>query len=226
MKRAAFTLTELLVVIGILALLAAILLPVFFSARSKSRTASCAANLRQIGVALQSYVSDYDGTYPPTSQLVFTNNMSLSDGVDWRDLLLPYINGNFPVCPDRIIPSPQELGGPKDTTRPQFCGYACNVNLAEEVSLNSTQTVSKGLADNVVKTPALLVAVFDARTNITAIVFPDKTPAPNAEPPGATRHQDGANYLFADGHVKWFLPSCLAAGISEKGDGVHPGFGL
>lgn len=42
-------------------------------------------------------------------------------------------------------------------------------------------------------------------------------------PPGAERHQGGANYLFGDGHVKWHRPEQLATG---QNDGVHPGFGL
>ncbi|HEX8463057.1 MAG TPA: H-X9-DG-CTERM domain-containing protein [Abditibacterium sp.] len=43
-------------------------------------------------------------------------------------------------------------------------------------------------------------------------------------PPAAQRHQDGANYLFGDGHVKWFRPEQLS--ITPQNDGVHPGFGL
>jgi general secretion pathway protein G len=57
-------LIELLVVIGIIALLAAILFPVFAAARGKARQAACLSNLRQIGAATQMYVSDYDGYFP------------------------------------------------------------------------------------------------------------------------------------------------------------------
>lgn len=62
--RSAFTLIELLVVIGIIALLAAILFPVFAAARGKARQITCLSNLRQVGVATQMYVSDYDGFFP------------------------------------------------------------------------------------------------------------------------------------------------------------------
>ena len=59
-----FTLIELLVVIAIIALLAAILFPVFARARENARKSSCSNNLKQIGVAVMQYVQDYDETFP------------------------------------------------------------------------------------------------------------------------------------------------------------------
>jgi prepilin-type N-terminal cleavage/methylation domain-containing protein len=64
-QRGGFTLIELLVVIAIIAILAAILFPVFAQAREKARQTTCVSNLKQIGTAFMMYVQDYDETYPP-----------------------------------------------------------------------------------------------------------------------------------------------------------------
>jgi prepilin-type N-terminal cleavage/methylation domain len=110
MKRtvAAFTLIELLVVIAIIAILAAILFPVFAQAREKARQASCLSNQKQIGLAILQYVQDYDETYPlkernaAGSELQqITNNggtIGADNPVTWHFSVNPYVkNGQQAV---------------------------------------------------------------------------------------------------------------------------------
>jgi prepilin-type N-terminal cleavage/methylation domain-containing protein/prepilin-type processing-associated H-X9-DG protein len=111
MKRTprAFTLIELLVVIAIIAILAAILFPVFAQAREKARQTSCLSNMKQIGLGLIQYVQDYDETYPTA---YFHNNFSCAGGCSgtsqgythWSFLTQPYIKANnIWLCPSDTI---------------------------------------------------------------------------------------------------------------------------
>src|SRR5947209_4156936 len=89
MRRRAFTLIELLVVIAIVEILAAFLLPVFARVREKARQASCASNLKQIGLAMMLYTQDYDGVLP-----LYVNN--------WSTVIVqPYLKNQqvVTVCP-------------------------------------------------------------------------------------------------------------------------------
>ena len=88
-KRTAFTLIELLVVIAIIALLAAILFPVFARARDKARQASCASNLKQLGLAFLQYSQDYDEAVPVGDSDSFTTQGAGGGG--WAGQIYPYI---------------------------------------------------------------------------------------------------------------------------------------
>jgi len=103
-KKRGFTLIELLIVIAIIALLAAILFPVFGRARENARRASCSSNLRQIGLAMQQYATDYDSFYPAVLQcqaaLVSGNCPSGVRDLAWPTLIYPYIKSQqVYVCP-------------------------------------------------------------------------------------------------------------------------------
>src|SRR5215210_8440731 len=84
-RRKAFTLIELLVVIAIIAILAAILFPVFAQAREKARQATCQSNLKQIATAFQMYATDYDGTFPSPGGKSFqaSGDISRAIGTTW-----------------------------------------------------------------------------------------------------------------------------------------------
>src|SRR4051812_45485262 len=92
-RQNAFTLIELLVVIAIIAILAAILFPVFARARENARRTSCLSSIKQIGLAYQMYTADYDERTP---RIHTSSNCPC-----WTDLLLPYTKSNqiFSGCP-------------------------------------------------------------------------------------------------------------------------------
>ena len=110
MSKKGFTLIEALVVMGVIAILAALLLPVFISVRGKARQVSCLSNLRQLGLAMMMYVADWDDTYPydvapraparsgATPAYDGTNKW---DGSPIVAVLSPYVrSSDLPFCPD------------------------------------------------------------------------------------------------------------------------------
>jgi prepilin-type N-terminal cleavage/methylation domain-containing protein len=105
--RRGFTLIELLVVIAIIAILAAILFPVFAQAREKARQTSCLSNEKQMGLGVMMYVQDYDETYPMA--YYYINGATSAAGyVQWTGLVDPYAkqlrgNATIWVCPSHAL---------------------------------------------------------------------------------------------------------------------------
>ncbi len=97
--RKAFTLIELLVVIAIIAILAAILFPVFGRARENARRSSCQSNMKQIGLGIEQYKQDVDNTYPMA--YFYVNGASSAAGyVHWTNSVQPYVKSTqLFVCP-------------------------------------------------------------------------------------------------------------------------------
>src|SRR4051794_20747184 len=107
--RSGFTLIELLVVIAIIAILAAILFPVFAQAREKARQASCMSNEKQLGLAILQYVQDYDETYP---QAVVDSQMYAGTPPShWQQMVVPYVKADGVFgCPDDSNAGSYEAG--------------------------------------------------------------------------------------------------------------------
>src|SRR5438094_2960468 len=113
-KQRAFTLIELLVVIAIIAILAAILFPVFAQARDKARQATCLSNCKQIGLGHMMYAQDYDETFSPSrfNSGSCTPSGSAISGTQWNRRILPYTkNEQIFACPSDFT----KLAGERQT---------------------------------------------------------------------------------------------------------------
>ncbi len=183
-RRSGFTLIELLVVIAIIAILAAILFPVFARAREKARQASCLSNVKEIALAALMYLEDYDGIMPPT---VGSHDHYYSNGGKWwYDRVMPYIKNN------QVLLCPSETGRGWTMTGWYACHYAINYWAANQLLID-------------VKYPAGMVMLLDtqsARNYFKGTVQPTDW----AAWPGKTaaRHNGGLNIGFMDGHGKWY----------------------
>jgi len=144
-----FTLIELLVVIAIIAILAAILFPVFAKAREKARQISCVSNTKQLGLGVQMYVQDYDGTYP-----VMSSPSSTSPRRRWPDHVYPYVrNEQLFLCPS----APVSMRGKTfahDSTK-QYGGYGYNYQYLGNSRFPFAAT------DAEIKAPAETIALAD-----------------------------------------------------------------
>ena len=232
MAKKAFTLIEILVVIAIIAILTAILFPVFARARENARRSSCQSNLKQLGLGVAQYVQDYDETYPlledrGSGGLFLTGiPSSLVSKQTWADRIYPYIrNRQVFHCPS--------IGGAKGGTPEQFSHYgftayserSCNgdLKIAGQKGIMKLAEIQRAsevimLSDyregypHVAGVWALSKSCF---TEASYIITPGSYVSNSEETamcndgtdcsswPVDGRHLEGANYAFFDGHVKW-----------------------
>jgi len=229
--RKGFTLIELLVVIAIIAILAAILFPVFAKVREKARQTTCASNEKQIGLAILQYVQDYDEKYPSGAFLTVTN---ANVGAGWAGEVQGYAKstGMF-KCPDDST-STSGLLVP--------VSYAFNYNLANQSQAAATSPTSTVMTFEVTGSTANItnpdtdgfgkvapvspagVGYSVALTTGTTENGYSQTASGQLGSPAVTgintspllgRHTDGSNFLAADGHVKYLRGTKVSPGLSN-----------
>jgi prepilin-type N-terminal cleavage/methylation domain-containing protein/prepilin-type processing-associated H-X9-DG protein len=193
--RRGFTLIELLIVIAIIAILAAILFPVFAKAREKARQSSCLSNTKQIGLAVMQYAQDYDECLPRTYFMPAAGNQS------WAMVVSPYCKSNQIFdCPSGTY----KWDGLWNESLSY--GYSCNIGENTSRSLGTiakpAETVLVGDGDN-----------FRIRADGS---FAALTPATGRLV--LARHNEMANIAFCDGHSKAMKKDALlVTGTSEDG---------
>jgi prepilin-type N-terminal cleavage/methylation domain-containing protein/prepilin-type processing-associated H-X9-DG protein len=197
--RKGFTLIELLVVIAIIAILAAILFPVFARAREKARQTSCLNNVKQLGLSLMMYAQDYDETCVPLA-----NGGYGVARIPWHTLVQPYIkNADILACPSR----------PK---RPIAYGLSFSNIAADDTS---TGSLGRGVSLANIESPADALMLTESERDDGAQVYHVyslKQYALGAVAgytsngiPNPGRHNGGNNVCFCDGHAKWVTTSSL-----------------
>lgn len=227
-KRKAFTLIELLVVIAIIAILAAILFPVFARARENARRSSCLSNLKQIGLGAMMYIQDYDERYPQAywyKSATFTKSASdyvtqtkagtpgarfrtgdaggspSGNYVSWMDLIHPYVK------------STQLFECPSATNDERFPSYGYNPMIS---GWNRTST-GRGIASAEISRPAEVIMNHDANmyyaTDYGGNIWCGTT-FTTTRKDWVYYHLEGFNVTYADGHAKWH--KMLASPICDK----------
>lgn len=214
-RRAGVTLIELLAVVAVIAVIAALLLPVLASSRERARRSECAQHLRQIGMALQQYVQDFDGRYPyPT--YFYGSGRHLNRGfpaqvksraVFWCPTGLQPYPGTFSVaeCPRGTYPVPPPVSAGLCSIL--FSNYVYNTQLLFDPSGER----DAGRAESSIPDPArfYLSSDFPDHPEARSLLLPDCPKKVYGED-FSTIHKGGANYVFADGHVEWMVPESIA----------------
>jgi prepilin-type N-terminal cleavage/methylation domain-containing protein/prepilin-type processing-associated H-X9-DG protein len=214
-----FTLIELLVVIAIIAILAAILFPVFAQAREKARQTGCLNNMKQIGTAAMMYAQDYDEGMPAWSSYWAVSPRVGLDTADryWDAVLLPYVKSGNPALSDRggVWHCPSAIGA----NNLRSYGYS-QVLMRGGWEQSIVGTAYRFPTLPLMDAPAQTIFVGDSgsggrlappwwmqawydRGATSATRLPGAATTANNTWEWPDRHSGGANYVFCDGHAKW-----------------------
>jgi prepilin-type N-terminal cleavage/methylation domain-containing protein/prepilin-type processing-associated H-X9-DG protein len=194
-RKTGFTLIELLVVIAIIAILAAILFPVFAQAREKARQISCLSNGKQIGLGLAMYVQDYDEQMPAAFATINPVNNGTTNTIPYEDQIAPYIkNKPIYVCPSDSLsrtgdgafwdgndcnPSPSNCNLGKQI---RSFGYIGNINTEQGDAAGNSPDPNTGMSPWAGQgVGGYSIASFDAPSDTLSIV--ESWAADNGTPP-------------------------------------------
>ncbi len=186
MRSRGFTLIELLVVIAIIAILAAILFPVFARAREKARSTSCLSNMKQLSTGAMMYSQDYDEKVMPSY---------LDNSGWWSNLIMPYVkNSQIFICPSK-------------STNPGYGHNHCNLGYRACVSMGDVEKPAETVIFNdngQVTNPSDPPSTWqESGTGAYYTRWPNNEPYWTTDPfRPVPRHNGMCNCAFLDGHAK------------------------
>jgi prepilin-type N-terminal cleavage/methylation domain-containing protein len=195
--RHGFTLIELLVVIAIIAILAAVLFPVFAKAKDKARQVKCLSNLSQLGKALMAYANDYDGLTPIPYH---TGWWQWGDGT-WRERVQPYVKDTkILVCPVRTAEwyHPNRLL--LNPTHRDIGHYGMNLCIAAP-TFQEDPDQTRSLVE--VPLPATTFYIGENDDGDWALEPGTFGEWENTDGDSYPYHFEGACFIFCDGHAEW-----------------------
>ncbi len=211
-RRRGFTLIELLVVIAIIAILAAILFPVFARARESARATSCKSNMRQLGTGILMYVQDYDELLPPAcSGVCYPTAPANATSYSWRNATLSYIkNDQIFFCPSVPRAATNRWSGVMTPFVNEWTTVNdYGLNLVHYLVGAPTPASGVGIAQVDQVATTILLAEGENLAGGT-LAYDVNTYNYNylaAQPNASIRHSEGCNLLFLDGHVKYAKPN-------------------
>ena len=194
MNRRAFTLIELLVVIAIIAVLAAILFPVFQKVRENARRASCGSNEKQLALGVLMYTQDYDEFLPPAAV-----NDPLGNEILWPDMINAYVNNKkIRLCPSDGTDGTNSYGLNEMTFVDLTDGPQPTLSLAAFQSSSNTVMLGELGVGKIGTLSDLTSPVADAYK----LTVPDVDMNDQYDARPAARHNGLVNVAFMDGHQK------------------------
>jgi prepilin-type N-terminal cleavage/methylation domain-containing protein/prepilin-type processing-associated H-X9-DG protein len=210
-KEKAFTLIELLVVIAIIAILAAILFPVFAQAREKARAITCASNMDQLMLGCLQYTQDNDEVNP------YTYGWNTSNEQNWYQAIMPYVKSDAVFhCPDDTFSRGNNEINSFNNATISHPAIPVSYSMAEAWGDYSGQYSVPKASNASIQSPSTTIYLAErwngykmldvnwaAEVWCSAGYAGEFLPSPTSSLASATGHTGGSNYAFADGHVKW-----------------------